>query len=88
MKVRPVDAKKVLAAQLFMGDSEDPELYAAEPIMNWQKTGQGQWFMEHAYDPTFHILVDPSRFGYQIAIYGELSEQDQIIFHLKWGTVS
>jgi hypothetical protein len=76
--------RKVLAAEFFMGDTEDPEIYAAEPISQWQKTPQGQWFMQYAHDPTFHILNDVAQLGHRVAIYGSLSEQDEIIFRLKW----
>jgi len=34
-----------------MGDVEDPELYAAPPILEWQKTEQGCWVMAHCPDP-------------------------------------
>ena len=43
-----------------MGDVEDPYLYAAEPIYQWQQTEKGKWAMEHALDkPVFHCLPNP-----------------------------
>ena len=29
-----------------MGDVEDPEIYCAEPIYQWQQTPAGKWCME------------------------------------------
>ena len=37
-----------------MGDVEDPEIYAAGPLFEWQNTENGKWVMENAVDkPTF-----------------------------------
>jgi hypothetical protein len=46
-----------------MGDVEDPDLYAAQPLIEWEKSEQGQWVMENAIEtPSWHRTVDP--FGY------------------------
>jgi hypothetical protein len=31
-----------------MGDVEDPDVYAAGPLLDWQKSAAGAWVMEHA----------------------------------------
>jgi hypothetical protein len=36
-----------------MGDVEDPDLYAAQPLYEWQQSEQGKWIMEHAVEPPF-----------------------------------
>jgi len=42
-----------------MGDVEDPYLYAAFPISEWQQTEHGRWVMENVVgEPTFHITPD------------------------------
>ena len=51
-----------------MGDVEDPELYCAHPIYEWQQTEHGKWVMQHTHEPTFHIFQDPLNFGYIISI--------------------
>ncbi len=69
-----------------MGDVEDPYLYAAFPIHEWQKTEHGQWVMSHAIGETsFFCDVDPHSFGYRVAILGELEEKDYTFFKSKWG---
>jgi hypothetical protein len=69
-----------------MGDVEDPYLYAAHPIYEWQQTEHGQWVMEHAVsEPTFWCNPDPASFGYRVAIQGKLEEKDYTFFKLKWG---
>ena len=59
--------------QLRMSDVDDPELYAAFPIAEWQKTEKGQWVMKHSIDPTFHINVDPVSYGYVISITAHIT---------------
>jgi hypothetical protein len=69
-----------------LGDCEDPELYAAQPICEWQSTDEGKWVMEHAVEtPSFRICPDPVTYGYRVDIYGKLREEDEIIFRLKYG---
>jgi hypothetical protein len=67
-----------------MGDVEDPEVYAAHPIYEWQQTEKGRWVMEHCKNPTFHIGQNYAVMGYQVVITGDLSPEDTIYFTLKY----
>ena len=68
-----------------MGDVEDPHLYAAFPIAEWQKTERGAWCMEHAVgEPVVYYDTDPMTCGYQVKIIGELSEPNITFLKLKW----
>ena len=69
-----------------MGDVDDPEIYAAVPIHEWEQTEQGQWVMEHCADPRFNLQPDPSYMGHCVVISGELEDHDATFFTLKWGT--
>jgi hypothetical protein len=51
-----------------MSDVDDPELYAAQPIWEWQQTDHGKWVMTHSLDPTFHVMSDHLNWGYRILI--------------------
>lgn len=69
-----------------MGDVEDPYLYAAFPISEWQKTEHGRWCTEHAVgESTFWCRADPGTWGFRVEIVGELSDQDCTYLKLKWG---
>ena len=69
-----------------MGDVEDPDLYASEPLWQWQDSEAGRWVMEHAVDPPFwHRMVNPYTFGWTYYIIARLEEQDQVYWKLKWG---
>jgi hypothetical protein len=71
-----------------MGDVEDPELYAAHPIREWQNTEHGQWVMEHGRDLTFHTQVDHNSMGYRVFITGYLQEDIHATeYFLRWPKV-
>lgn len=68
-----------------MGDVDDVDVYAAQPIWEWQQTEQGQWVMENAYDLTYYTLADPSNFGHRICIRGEIKDPKKITeYYLRW----
>lgn len=68
-----------------MGDVEDPDLYAGQPLYEWQQTPAGQWVMEHVQEaPFWHRHVDPYTFGWKYYIIARLSEQDHTYWTLKW----
>jgi hypothetical protein len=68
-----------------MGDVEDPELYAAQPLYEWQQTEQGQWVMEHCADPRFIVQHDNCNWGHSIIVYGEVEDQLATEYLLRWG---
>ena len=71
--------------EFTMGDVEDPDLYAAQPIYEWQQSEAGQWVMEHAVEkPFWHRTVNPYTFGHTYYIIARFSEQDQTYWALKW----
>jgi hypothetical protein len=77
---------EVVLHTFSMGDVEDPYLYAAFPINQWQQTEHGKWVMEHVVgEPTFWCNPDPASYGYRVAIRGMLTEQDATFHKLKWG---
>lgn len=68
-----------------MGDVEDPQIFAGEPLWNWQQTEQGKWCMQNASDLTWHTGLDPARLGYTVTVVGKLTEKDFTYHQLKWG---
>jgi hypothetical protein len=76
----------ILFKELRLGDCEDPQLYAAVPIMEWEKSEEGNWVMNHATDiPEWRITTDPTSYGFKVQIWGSLKEADEIIYRLKFG---
>jgi hypothetical protein len=76
----------IVFKRLRLGDCEDPQLYAAGPIIDWQNSDEGKWVMENAKQtPSWRIVTDPETYSYRVDIYGELDEPNEIIFRLKYG---
>ena len=76
---------KTLLHEFRMGDVEDPELYASQPLWEWQQTEAGKYCMEHCVEsPIFHVNVDPDNYGYRIIVVGELEEKDHTFWKLKY----
>lgn len=68
-----------------VNDAEDPDLYAGEPIWNWQQTDAGKWVMENAVEQPYWVrAIDHVTWGYVYKIMARLSEQNQTYFKLKF----
>lgn len=66
---RVEEAKTVVVHKFTMGDVEDPDLYAAQPLYDWEHSEQGQWVMKNACDtPTWYRVADPISYGYKYEI--------------------
>ena len=71
-----------------MGDVEDPDLYAAQPLYEWQQSEAGAWVMAHAVEPPFWTRQpDMESFGYRYYVVARLKEADQTYFKLKWSSI-
>lgn len=68
-----------------MGDVDDPEVYVAQPIYEWQQTEHGKWVMAHCNDPKFQFGSVTYSFGHRVRLYGELTDKDAVFHELKWG---
>ena len=70
---RVEEVKTVVVHEFLMSDVEDPDLHAAEPLLAWEKSEQGQWVMNNACDtPTWHRSADPMTYGYRYRITAKL----------------
>ena len=72
--------------QFSMGDVDDVDIYAAQPIYEWQQTEQGQWVMQHAQDLRYYTNPDLTSFGHRITIRGQLDERLATEYFLRWST--
>ena len=77
----------IVVYKFRMGDVEDPVLYAAQPIYEWQQTEAGRFVMEHAVESPWWVrTVDAATYGFEFAIMARMKEADQTFYILKWGT--
>lgn len=76
----------VLVHSFMLGDVDDPDLYAAAPLIEWQNSDPGKWVMERAMEtPMWHKQVDTLSWGHRIAVTAKLKAKDYSFFLLKWG---
>ena len=76
---------EITVHRFTMGDVEDPDLYAAQPIHEWEKSEAGQWVMTNAVEtPSWHRMVDHMSYGYRYEIRADLKDEDVTFFKLKW----
>lgn len=66
---RVEEIREVTVHEFTIGDVDDPEIYAAQPIWEWQNTERGQWVMANAYEvPIFHHQQDFATMGHKYVI--------------------
>lgn len=79
---------KIVVHRFQLGDVEDPEIYAAEPIYNWQQTESGKFIMANAVkSPTWISNINPERYEYDYAIIAELEKKKLTEYYLRWGHI-
>lgn len=67
------ETKELVVHEFTMGDVEDPDLYAAQPLHEWQTSDIGKWVMEHAVEtPCWHRMADTTSYGYKYTITAKL----------------
>ena len=77
---------KIIVYRFRMGDVEDPDLYAAQPLIEWQNSEVGKWIMERSVEtPMWHRQADVANYGYQYAVEAWLKGSDHTFWQLKWG---
>ena len=79
---------KVVVHRFQLGDVDDPDLYAAQPVWEWQESEQGKFVMEHAIDePEWRRSVDHMTYGYSYIVVAEMEMKKLSEFYLRWGQV-
>lgn len=68
------EVREIVVHEFTMGDVDDPDLYAAEPLWQWQQSEAGAWIMSHAVEtPSWHRIPDQLQYGYRFQIRAKLS---------------
>ena len=83
---RVEEVREVVVHEFTMGDVEDPDLYAAEPLYQWQNSEIGQWVMEYAVEtPCWHRMPDNMNYGYKYKITAKLQGARLTEYMLRHG---
>jgi hypothetical protein len=81
-----VITKEICVHTFTMGDVEDPDLYAAEPLYQWQQSPQGDWVMKNAIEPpVWHRMADNMNYGYKYSITATFIEKKLTEYYLRFG---
>lgn len=84
---RVEEIKTVVVHEFSMGDVEDPDLYAAQPLYEWEHSEIGQWIMKNACDtPTWYRMADMASYGYRYQIRAKLMGPALTEWLLKYGS--
>jgi len=77
---------KVIVYRFKMGDVEDPDLYAAQPLWEWQESEMGKWVMERSVEtPMWHRNNNSLSYHTEYAVQAWLKGADYSFWTLKWG---
>ena len=79
---------KVVVHKFNLADVDDPDIYAAGPMFDWERSEAGQFVFKHAVDkPELHRHMDSMWMGYRYIIMAELEAKKLSEFYLRWGQV-
>jgi len=82
-----MDTVKVVVYKFSLSDVDDPEIYAAQPIYEWQQTEAGKWVMDNSVDTYWAKHDDYQTYSYHYQVIATLTEQDATYFALKYDNV-
>lgn len=79
---------KVVVHKFDVADSDDPDLYAAQPLWEWQESEAGKFVMTHAIDkPSWQRYMDPMWMGYRYIVVAELEKKKLSEFYLRFDKI-
>jgi hypothetical protein len=79
------NGRGTLVKEIQMGDVDDPYLYAAFPLHEWEQTEEYQWLksqMPEGEDMVFYC--DNHYFGFIIRVYAPLTGRALTYYNLKY----
>ena len=83
-----VETKEIIVHKFTMGDVDDPDLYAAEPLYQWQISEIGKWVMENALEiPVWHRQADPMQWGHSYIVTATFSSKKLTEYYLRFGKI-
>lgn len=77
---------KVIVHRFKVGDVEDPDLYAAQPLWEWQQSEAGKFVMANAIEqPEWQRQMEYASYQYDYVIIAKLEKKKLSEFYLRWG---
>lgn len=76
---------KVCVHTIRVSDVEDPDLFVAEPLYEWEHSEKGQWIMKHSREqPMWNRHTNVNEYYYTYDIIAWLEEKDLTYWKLKY----
>ena len=75
--------KNIVVHKFRLGDVDDPGIYAAQPLYEWEHSPAGKWVMEHAIEPPT-LFQGPTHWGFEVRVEAKLKESDLVYYYLKY----
>lgn len=76
---------EIIVHSFKMGDVEDPDLYAADPLYKWENSEKGQWVMNNAVEPPVWIRhISEYTFGYEYQVKAKFTPENYTYYSLKY----
>lgn len=82
-----MNGRGTLVKELRMGDVEDPYLYAAFPLHEWEQTEECKWLKSQLSEDdelVFFCDNDPATYGFVIRVYAPLKGKALTYYNLKY----
>ena len=79
------DTVETVVHTIRMGDVEDPDLFVAQPMYEWQQTDKGKYIMKNSIPtPLWQRSIDPYTCGYLYTIKAYLTPKQLTYYKLKY----
>jgi hypothetical protein len=78
-------AVTLVVHEFTLGDVDDPEIYAAVPLFEWQLSDAGKWVMANAIEtPQWGQCRDYHSYSLRYRVTAKLKDEDATFFKLKY----
>lgn len=74
---------KIKVHKFRMGDVEDPEIYASEPLYEFMQSDKGKWCKLNSSDMYYTFKPDDFM-GYSFTVWGKFNEQQATEYYLRY----
>lgn len=79
---------KVIVHRFNIGDAEDPDIHAAQPLWEWENSEPGKFVMENAIEkPEWRRHINYTSYSYEYVITAKLEKKKLSEFYLRWGKI-
>jgi len=77
-------SRGTLVKEIRMGDVEDPYLYAAFPLHEWEQSEEYKWIKQQCGDEEMVFFCDAHDYGFMIRVYAPLTGKALTYYNLKY----